>query len=83
MRLTLIRHVEYHSSSRISICLCHDIPESQLHPLTKRLSLLQLTECCVNVLVTAFKETILAECPFMIKSNETESKYLGKLNFQN
>jgi len=31
-----------------------------------------LTECCVNVLVTAFKETILAECPGMIKSNETE-----------
>ena len=37
---------------------------------------LQLTECCVTVLVTAFKETILKECAQMIKSNETESKYL-------
>ena len=35
-------------------------------------SLWQLTECCVNVLVTAFKETILAECAGMIKNNETE-----------
>ena len=34
----------------------------------------QLTECCVNVLVTAFKETILKECASMIKNNETESK---------
>jgi hypothetical protein len=24
--------------------------------------------------VTAFKDTIIAECPFMIKNNETESK---------
>lgn len=31
-----------------------------------------LTECCVNVLVTAFKETILQECAQMIRSNETE-----------
>ncbi|XP_002737439.1 cullin-5-like [Saccoglossus kowalevskii] len=31
-----------------------------------------LTECCVHVLVTAFKETILAECAVMIKTNETE-----------
>ncbi|XP_069124836.1 cullin-5-like [Argopecten irradians] len=31
-----------------------------------------LTECCVNVLVTAFKETILKECAAMIKNNETE-----------
>ena len=36
--------------------------------------LFQLTECCVNVLVTAFKETILQECAGMIRSNETESK---------
>lgn len=35
----------------------------------------QLTECCVNVLVTAFKETILQECAQMIRNNETESKY--------
>ena len=28
----------------------------------------------MNVLVTVFKETILAECAGMIKSNETESK---------
>jgi len=34
----------------------------------------QLTECCVNVLVTAFKETILQECAQMIRSNETESE---------
>lgn len=32
-------------------------------------------ECCVNALVTSFKETILAECPGMIKRNETESEY--------
>ncbi|XP_075226814.1 cullin 5 [Lycorma delicatula] len=31
-----------------------------------------LTECCVNVLVSAFKYTILSECAYMIKSNETE-----------
>ncbi|KAH3739397.1 hypothetical protein DPMN_046049 [Dreissena polymorpha] len=31
-----------------------------------------LTECCVNVLVTAFKETILQECAQMIRNNETE-----------
>ncbi|XP_045196669.2 cullin-5-like isoform X2 [Mercenaria mercenaria] len=31
-----------------------------------------LTECCVNVLVTAFKETILQECAQMIRSNETD-----------
>ena len=35
----------------------------------------QLTECCVNVLVTSFKETILAECAQMIKLNETDSKW--------
>ncbi|XP_064838110.1 cullin-5-like isoform X1 [Oncorhynchus masou masou] len=34
-----------------------------------------LMECCVNALVTSFKETILAECPGMIKQNETESEY--------
>ncbi|XP_067278974.1 cullin-5 isoform X4 [Pseudorasbora parva] len=34
-----------------------------------------LMECCVNALVTSFKETILAECPGMIKRNETESEY--------
>ncbi|KAF4008850.1 hypothetical protein G4228_000656, partial [Cervus hanglu yarkandensis] len=31
-----------------------------------------LMECCVNALVTSFKETILAECQGMIKRNETE-----------
>lgn len=36
---------------------------------------LQLMECCVNALVTSFKETILAECPGMIKRNETDSEY--------
>uniref|UniRef100_A0A8C5FJH5 Cullin-5 n=1 Tax=Gadus morhua TaxID=8049 RepID=A0A8C5FJH5_GADMO len=35
-----------------------------------------LMECCVNVLVTSFKETILAECPGMIKRNETEKLHL-------
>lgn len=35
----------------------------------------QLTECCVNVLVSAFKYTILSECAGMIKANETERKY--------
>ena len=39
----------------------------------------QLTECCVKVLVTSFKETIIAECPRMIKDNETESTII-KLN---
>ncbi|KAG7265500.1 hypothetical protein CRUP_003589 [Coryphaenoides rupestris] len=34
-----------------------------------------LMECCVSVLVTSFRETILAECPGMIKRNETESEY--------
>lgn len=32
-----------------------------------------LMECCVNALVTSFKETILAECQGMIKRNETEN----------
>lgn len=31
-----------------------------------------LTECCVNVLVSTFKYTILSECAEMIKNNETE-----------
>ncbi|GFG33135.1 hypothetical protein Cfor_12315 [Coptotermes formosanus] len=31
-----------------------------------------LTDCCVNVLVSAFKSTVLAECAGMIKANETE-----------
>ncbi|XP_031567625.1 cullin-5-like isoform X2 [Actinia tenebrosa] len=35
-----------------------------------------LTECCVNVLVGDFKETILAECPGMIADNETEKLLL-------
>ncbi|XP_064628678.1 cullin-5-like isoform X2 [Lineus longissimus] len=34
-------------------------------------SVTALVDCCVNVLVTAFKDTILAECPQMIRSNET------------
>ncbi|KAG2456567.1 CUL5 protein, partial [Polypterus senegalus] len=36
----------------------------------------KLMECCVNALVTSFKETILAECPGMIKRNETEKLHL-------
>uniref|UniRef100_A0A8C7GWC5 Cullin-5 n=1 Tax=Oncorhynchus kisutch TaxID=8019 RepID=A0A8C7GWC5_ONCKI len=35
-----------------------------------------LMECCVNALVTSFKETILSECPGMIKQNETEKLHL-------
>lgn len=35
-----------------------------------------LTECCVSVLVTIFKETILTECAGMIRSNETEKLLL-------
>jgi len=31
-----------------------------------------LTDCCVNVLVSTFKSTVLAECAGMIKGNETE-----------
>ncbi|KAK1882554.1 Cullin-5 [Dissostichus eleginoides] len=38
-----------------------------------------LMECCVNALVTLFKETILTECPGMIRRNETESEY-GRTN---
>ncbi|XP_072152615.1 cullin-5 isoform X2 [Bemisia tabaci] len=34
-------------------------------------SVQSLTECCVEVLVTTFKNTIIAECPEMIKNNET------------
>ncbi|CAJ0954475.1 unnamed protein product [Ranitomeya imitator] len=36
----------------------------------------RLMECCVNALVTSFKETILAECQGMIKRNETEKLHL-------
>lgn len=39
-------------------------------------SVLVLTDCCVNVLVGNFKETILAECPGMIAANETEKLLL-------
>ncbi|XP_032235365.1 cullin-5 [Nematostella vectensis] len=35
-----------------------------------------LTECCVNVLVGSFKETILAEGPGMIAANETKKLLL-------
>uniref|UniRef100_A0A8C5DLW7 Cullin-5 n=1 Tax=Gouania willdenowi TaxID=441366 RepID=A0A8C5DLW7_GOUWI len=35
-----------------------------------------LMECCVNTLVTSFKETVLAECPGMIKRNETDKLQL-------
>jgi len=35
-------------------------------------SVQNLTESCVNVLVTSFKDTILAECAGMIRLNETE-----------
>jgi hypothetical protein len=33
----------------------------------------QLNDCCVEVLVMAFRDTILAECKQMIRDNETES----------
>lgn len=51
------------NSGPINVCVC-------LCALSQ-----QLMECCVNALVTSFKETILAECPGMIKRNETESEY--------
>ncbi|XP_034095306.1 cullin-5-like isoform X1 [Gymnodraco acuticeps] len=35
-----------------------------------------LMECCVNALVTSFKETILVESPGMIKRNETDRLHL-------
>ncbi|XP_074660838.1 cullin-5-like isoform X2 [Tubulanus polymorphus] len=35
-----------------------------------------LIDCCVNVLVTAFKDQILAECAEMIRNNETEKLQL-------
>ncbi|XP_037804406.1 cullin-5-like isoform X1 [Penaeus monodon] len=39
-------------------------------------SLQNLNECCVEVLVTIFRDTILAECPQMIKNNETDKLQL-------
>lgn len=48
---------------------------SQFNDKSYSIPLFQLTECCVNVLVTVFKETILQECAQMIRNNETESKY--------
>ncbi|KAF6028110.1 Cul5 [Bugula neritina] len=35
-------------------------------------SVTKLIECCVKVLVVKFKDTILAECPDMIKTNSTQ-----------
>ncbi|CAG0916597.1 unnamed protein product [Notodromas monacha] len=35
-------------------------------------SMESLMKCCVDVLVTAFRDVILAECPRMIRANETE-----------
>lgn len=35
-----------------------------------------LVTCCVNVLVTVFKDTIIAECPVMIKNNEMKKLHL-------
>lgn len=35
----------------------------------------QLVRSCVNVLVNNFKSAIIAECPEMIRNNDTESKY--------
>uniref|UniRef100_A0A8C9L9C1 Cullin-5 n=1 Tax=Pavo cristatus TaxID=9049 RepID=A0A8C9L9C1_PAVCR len=48
--------------------LCHRKPETD--------RACNLMECCVNALVTSFKETILAECQGMIKRNETEKLHL-------
>ncbi|XP_021958442.1 cullin-5 [Folsomia candida] len=39
-------------------------------------SILALMDCCVGVLVTTFKDSILAECPGMIKANETDKLQL-------
>lgn len=38
-------------------------------------------DCCVGVLVTTFKDSILAECPGMIKANETDSKKILNVLF--
>ena len=35
-------------------------------------SLQALTDCCVNCLVTCFKDVLLVECPEMIRNNETD-----------
>lgn len=37
-------------------------------------SMQRLTDCCVKVLVAAFKPAILVECPRMIQHNQTDSK---------
>ncbi|KAK7605381.1 hypothetical protein V9T40_007239 [Parthenolecanium corni] len=39
-------------------------------------SVQSLIDCCVEVLVGVFKNTILAECPQMIKNNDTEKLQL-------
>lgn len=53
---------------------------SQFNDKPCSISVFQLTECCVNVLVTVFKETILQECAQMIRNNETESEYTSDEN---
>lgn len=35
-----------------------------------------LNECCVNILITAVKDTMLAECASLIKNNQTEKLQL-------
>jgi cullin-5 len=39
-------------------------------------SVQKLTARCVHVLVSAFQEQILAECPVLIKQNHIDSKLL-------
>ncbi|XP_040852761.1 cullin-5-like isoform X1 [Ochotona curzoniae] len=52
------------------------IPLLFFQTLVMEVSNICLMECCVNALVTSFKETILAECQGMIKRNETEKLHL-------
>ncbi|XP_019639152.1 PREDICTED: cullin-5-like isoform X1 [Branchiostoma belcheri] len=55
---------------------CDSVQKKSLHIGQVASQQFQLTECCVHVLVTAFKETILAECSVMIKRNETDKLLL-------
>ena len=54
--------------------LNHKLLVMSLHCAAVLCHVVQLVSHCVDVLVTAFKDTIIAECPQMIKNNETESE---------
>lgn len=42
----------------------------------------QLSQVCVDVLVSDVKECILEECPGMIAANDTESRCLVQLPYK-